>query len=155
MRPVQKVLTIFIVTAVTGFSAAAMVDPPYRTKNASEATVVALLQQAFNQCKPAEAFDAYVGPYYRQHNPTVPDGKEAVIQGLQGFCSKSSEFHYAIKRVFSDGDHVIVHAHVTTGPKDRGMAVVDIFRLERKKVVEHWDVVQPVPEAAANRNTMF
>jgi predicted SnoaL-like aldol condensation-catalyzing enzyme len=54
-----------------------------------------------------------------------------------------------------DGDFVIVHSHATTTPEDRGMAIVDIFRMDDGKIVEHWDVIQPIPEKAANENTMF
>jgi predicted SnoaL-like aldol condensation-catalyzing enzyme len=50
---------------------------------------------------------------------------------------------------------VALHSHLTRKPGDRGMAVVDIFRLENGKIVEHWDVVQEVPETSANNNTMF
>ena len=61
-----------------------------------------------------------------------------------------------IKRVFADGDYVILHSHwhgLSDNP--RGEAVVDIFRLEGGKVFEHWDVIQPIPETSANANTMF
>jgi predicted SnoaL-like aldol condensation-catalyzing enzyme len=60
-----------------------------------------------------------------------------------------------IKRVIAEGDLVAIHNHVTSNPTDRGRAVVDIFRLENGRVVEHWDVVQDVPEKSANTNTMF
>jgi predicted SnoaL-like aldol condensation-catalyzing enzyme len=64
--------------------------------------------------------------------------------------------HGEIKRAFADGDYVILHSHwhgLTDSP--RGEAVVDIYRCENGKVVEHWDAIQPIPETAANNNTMF
>jgi predicted SnoaL-like aldol condensation-catalyzing enzyme len=57
--------------------------------------------------------------------------------------------------VFADGDYVILHAHAVREPRTRGNAIVDIFRIEDGKIVEHWDVVQPIPEKAANANGMF
>ncbi|HEX7887015.1 MAG TPA: nuclear transport factor 2 family protein [Phenylobacterium sp.] len=121
--------------------------------NANEEVALKLLDTAFNQKKPDEAFAKYVGPTYRQHNPTVADGKEAIVEALHKWLPP--ELHYEIVRVISSGDLVAVHAHVTIGPQDRGMAVVDIFRIENGKVAEHWDVSQPVPEKASNDNTMF
>ena len=126
-----------------------------KPKNKSEATVLALLDTAFNKRRYEEAFARYVGPYYRQHNPTVPDGKQAIIDGLREWLPKVPALHYDFKHVYSDGDRVIVHSHLTMAAAGNGMAVVDIFRLEHGKVVEHWDVVQPVPDQALNDNTMF
>ena len=143
--------TLTSVLLFSGSAAQADVKP----KNANEAAVVGLLDMAFNQKKYVEAFDKYVGPYYRQHNPTAPDGKEATLKSFAEWIPAHPGLRYDFKHVFSDGDRVIVHSHVTTGAEDRGLAVVDIFRLEQGKVVEHWDVVQPVPEKSANDNTMF
>jgi predicted SnoaL-like aldol condensation-catalyzing enzyme len=56
---------------------------------------------------------------------------------------------------FAEGDFVILHCHWIGLISDSGDAVVDIFRSEDGKVVEHWDVIQPIPKAAANNNTMF
>ncbi|MGH8315662.1 MAG: nuclear transport factor 2 family protein, partial [Steroidobacterales bacterium] len=75
---------------------------------------------------------------------------------LSQFLTPTTEWRYDFKHVYVDGRIVIVHSHVTRGAADRGSAVVDIFRLDRNnKIVEHWDVVQPIPEKSANENTMF
>jgi predicted SnoaL-like aldol condensation-catalyzing enzyme len=95
-----------------------------------------------------------VAPYYRQHNPTMAVGKQALIEALKKL-PPGVTIHYDFKRVMSDGPMMVVHSLVTMRPDDRGNAVVDMFRLEHGKVVEHWDVGQPVPEKSANNNTMF
>lgn len=143
--------SLAILAALGAAPAHAEVTP----KNEAETAVVGLLDMAFNQKKPAEAFETYGGPDYIQHNPTAPDGKEAVIALLSGWLPTVPDLHYDIKRIISDGDMVWVHSHVTRGADDRGMVVVDIFRLEDGKVVEHWDVGTEVPEKALNDNTMF
>ncbi len=97
----------------------------------------------------------FIGPKYIQHNPIAPDG----IEGLKGFIKFLKEKYPnrkgEIKRVIADGDLVVLHVHSKSTPEDRGNAIMDIFRLENGKIVEHWDVIQPVPEKAANPNTMF
>jgi predicted SnoaL-like aldol condensation-catalyzing enzyme len=98
----------------------------------------------------------YLGATYIQHNPTAPDGPE----GLKGFVNflkeKFPQNKSEIKRVFAEGNYVIVHVHAVREPGTRGNAIIDIFRLDDAgKVVEHWDAVQPIPEKAMNNNTMF
>ena len=105
--------------------------------------------------KDADVAVSYLGARYVQHNPMAPDGPE----GLRGLIKFLKERYPArtsdIKRVMADGDLVILHVHAKANPEDRGNAIVDIFRLENGKIVEHWDVIQAVPEKAANNNTMF
>jgi len=110
---------------------------------------------AFNGRQPAEAVARYMGSYYRQHNPQAADGAEPFTGFVVGFTQTFPDLHLNIKRLIAEGDLVVVHSHITRNAEDRGMAVVDIFRLENGKVVEHWDVLQEIPEAAANTNTMF
>ena len=97
----------------------------------------------------------YVGATYIQHNPIGADG----LDGIKGFINflkdKFPNNKSEIKRIFADGDYVIVHVHAVREPGTRGNAIIDIFRLENGKVVEHWDAVQPIPEKAANSNGMF
>ena len=103
-------------------------------------------------------FDAakqHFGPRYTQHNPDVADGPEGFRAFLQFLREKLPNSRSEIKRVIADGDYVVVHAHAIPVPGERGLAIVDIFRLEGGKIVEHWDVVQPIPETAANSNGMF
>lgn len=118
-------------------------------------TVVAYLEQALNDKQPAEAAEAYLGPRYIQHNPQVADGAEAFVGFITGFTQPFPDLHLDIKRVIAEGDLVVTHSLLTVHPDDRGSAVMDIFRLADGKIVEHWDVLQPVPEEAANTNTMF
>ena len=78
------------------------------------------------------------------------------MEGLRKIVAWLTDARCEIKRVFADGDYVIIHSHwhgLSDNP--RGEAVVDIFRLKGGKVHEHWDVIQPIPETSANANTMF
>jgi predicted SnoaL-like aldol condensation-catalyzing enzyme len=102
-----------------------------------------------------KAFETWVDPGYIQHNPMAQTGRQAAIDFLEPFLAQHPDIHYSIKRIMADGNLVAVHSHGSFSAEDRGIAVVDILRVERCKVAEHWDVVQPVPEKAANSNGMF
>jgi predicted SnoaL-like aldol condensation-catalyzing enzyme len=110
---------------------------------------------AFNDQKPEEAVAKYQGSYYRQHNPQAGDGAEPFIGFVRYMAGQFPQMRLDIKRMIAEGDLVMVHAHLVREPGDRGVAIMDIFRLEDGKVVEHWDVLQDVPEQSANSNTMF
>ena len=105
--------------------------------------------------KVREAFETWVDPGYIQHNPMAETGRDAAIKFLEPFFAQHADINYSIKRVIADGNLVAVHSHGKFAAEDRGIAVVDILRVQGCKVMEHWDVVQPVPEKAANTNTMF
>jgi predicted SnoaL-like aldol condensation-catalyzing enzyme len=122
---------------------------------ANKQTVVSYYTLAFNDKQPEDAVARYVGDRYIQHNPQAPDGPEAFIAFVRGFAGQFPELNIEIKRVIAEGDLVMTHGLIKTSPDDRGTAAADIFRLEDGKIVEHWDVVQPVPETSANDNTMF
>jgi predicted SnoaL-like aldol condensation-catalyzing enzyme len=117
-------------------------------------TVVEFYEQAINR-KDFDAASKHLGSRYIQHNPVAADGAEG-LKGFIGFLkSKFPDAKSEIKRVFAEGDYVILHVHAVREPGTRGRAIVDIFRLENGKIVEHWDVAQDVPEKAANANGMF
>jgi predicted SnoaL-like aldol condensation-catalyzing enzyme len=130
--------------------------PHGRQLQRNKATVVAYYTTAFNDKKPEEAVARYGGPVYIQHNPQAADGFQAFIDFVKFFTTQNPQLHVDIKRVIAECDLVVTHSHLTLNPTDRGSAVADIFRLNREgKIVEHWDVIQAIPETSANNNTMF
>src|SRR5262245_31266586 len=118
-------------------------------------TVIAFITRAFNDKQPADAVAKYVGSEYIQHDPQSPEGAEAFVQFVNGFAGQFPQLSIDIKRVVAEGDLVVIHLLITMAPENRGMAGVDIFRLQNGKIVEHWNVLQLVPEKAPNNNTMF
>lgn len=102
-----------------------------------------------------EAAAKHFGTRYVQHNPTVANGIDGFSAFVEAYRKKFPQARHEIKRVFADGDYVILHVHARPAPDERGLAVVDIFRLFDGKIIEHWDVLQPVPEKPANSNGMF
>ncbi|KJZ26049.1 nuclear transport factor 2 family protein [Tritonibacter mobilis] len=123
------------------------------TEEANRALVVEFYDQFFNEHNIA-ASDV-IAEDYIQHNPNVPDGKAPLVSFFSGYFAENPESRARIVRSAADGDLVWLHVQSTNGEEDLGEAVVDIFRVEDGMIVEHWDVIQPVPSEAANSNTMF
>jgi predicted SnoaL-like aldol condensation-catalyzing enzyme len=100
------------------------------------------------------AFETHVSERYIQHNPGLPDGREPAIVALTPKFAKDGA-SFDIKRILVDGDMAVIHVHARPEPASRGAAVIDMYRLENGKIVEHWDVIQPVPEQSQNAHPMF
>jgi predicted SnoaL-like aldol condensation-catalyzing enzyme len=97
----------------------------------------------------------YLAPEYHQHNPTIPSGSAGLREMFGEFFSQTPTLIVERHRVIAEGNIVAIHARYRLNPEDRGQSVVDIFRVLDGKIVEHWDVIQAVPETSANDNTMF
>ena len=108
----------------------------------------------YTQKRVRDAFEYLVADTYRQHNPTIPDGPAAAIEALTPKFDGSPDARFAVQRILVDGDLAMVHVRAS-GPGRPDAAVADIYRFEAGRIVEHWDVLQPVPERPVHDHPMF
>ena len=141
-----------LATLPLGVGSAAAATPDQLEAN--KKAVLAFYDAALNQ-KDFDAAAKYLGSRYTQHNRNAADGPEGLKNFLAFLKERYPQSHSDIKQVFADGDYVILHVHAVREPNTLGSAIIDIFKLENGKIVEHWDVIEPIPEHAANANGMF
>ncbi|MGR3938925.1 nuclear transport factor 2 family protein [Streptomyces sp. BRA346] len=118
----------------------------------------ALVTKAFDELmvhRDLSALDRYWDPGYLQHNPQMLNGVPAAKAGLGGYFASAPQLTVTPKRIIAEGDLVAVHSHYVNYPGDRGSAILDLFRVRNGKIVEHWDIIQAVPETSVNGNGMF
>jgi predicted SnoaL-like aldol condensation-catalyzing enzyme len=148
MRTLLCLLIASLAPTVTGAQAA---DCRLKPKE----VVTRFMTEFYIDKKVRAAFETWVDPGYVQHNPLAATGRDAAVNFLEPFFAQHPDIQYSIARIIADGNLVAVHSHGKFAKDDRGLAIVDILRVQGCKVMEHWDVVQPVPEKSANSNGMF
>ena len=146
----KKLILIFVFFLLAQFAYAG--NTPQEELN--KKNVVEFYNLVINE-KNFDAASKYLGSHYTQHNPTAADGAEGLKAFIQFLRDNYPNAHSEIKRVFADGDYVILHVHSIREPDTRGRAIFDLFKLEDGKIVEHWDAVQDIPEKSSNNNGMF
>ena len=150
----RKMILAAATAVVFAYAGPALATCESPAEKANRDVVIDFYDKAINK-KDFEAAKVHFGAGYKQHNPAAADGPEG-LKGFIGFLkSKFPDYHSEFVRTICDGDYVVVHVRNKPTPDHRGRAIMDIFRLENRKVVEHWDVSMDVPEKANNDNGMF
>jgi predicted SnoaL-like aldol condensation-catalyzing enzyme len=130
---------------------------------ANKQLVLDFFDLAYVQKKPQEAYERYLAAGFVQHDPWTPDGAEPFTVTAAG---DPIEATVEVVRTVAEDDMVVVHAHLRDADpaalglegdvdRERGMAIMNVYRVADGRIAEHWDVFQPVPETPANDNTMF
>jgi predicted SnoaL-like aldol condensation-catalyzing enzyme len=127
---------------------------PQTQLEANKKLVLAFYEQIIGR-KDFDAALPYMGNTYTQHAPYAADGHDGLRAWLAGFKAAFPDHRYEVKRVIAEGPYVMLHLHGMGGPNPHGESVIDIFRIENGKVVEHWDIIQAIPDSADNANSMF
>jgi len=105
--------------------------------------------------KVREAYSKFVGAGFRHHNPFFEGSVESLRAGMEENARQNPNKIFEVKHAIAEGDLVVTHSHVQQKPGELGAAVVHIFRFENDRIVELWDIGQPVPEKSPNQYGMF
>ena len=128
--------------------------PARSSTERNRAVITAFAQQFYGARDVRGAFEKYVAPGYIQHNANILDGREPAIAALEPmFKAEGSRFE--IKRIVVDGDMAVIHLHGRAGASGNGGTVADIYRLKYGKIVEHWDILQPIADKTVNPHPYF
>ncbi|WP_343528827.1 nuclear transport factor 2 family protein [Sphingomonas sp.] len=150
----MKALLRALVLTVPFLAPAAIAGSGATPTERNRAIITDFADRFYTRRDVAGAFERYVAPDYIQHNPGLVDGREAAVAALAPkFAAPDARFD--VKRIIVDGDMAVIHLHGRTDPASAGGAVADIYRLKDGKIVEHWDVIQPVPASSRNPHPMF
>ena len=127
-----------------------MPDPDANRKNA-----IAFYEMMFNDCGLERAIETFVGAEYIQHNPHVKTGKRGFIDYFNQMAQEYPGKIVIVKRTVAEGNLVALHCH-QVWPGNLEYAGIDIFRFDDNgKIVEHWDVLQTLPDKSAHDNGIF
>ncbi len=126
----------------------------HRREQRNRALVLRFCEAVYNRRDFAVAARLLAADFI-QHNPKIPTGRQGFIDSYAGVVARHPDLHSQVVRSAASGDLVWTHVRVTDASGTYRMALVNIFRVSRGRIVEHWDVLQSVPETTSNGNSMF
>jgi len=122
-------------------------------QNVLNKKMVADFYQSLFGDKNQAAIDQYISDTYIQHNPSLPDGRDALKKAVAVWFKGQPKDTVDVKHLGADGNFVYIHTKAKMGNKT--YSILDIFRVDNGKITEHWDVMQEVPAKSANAHPMF
>lgn len=122
---------------------------------ANKALAVSLIEDVLMGKDPAKITEYISADSYAQHNPMIKNGLSGIEEAVEALTAQNNMFRYTkIHKVLGEGNFVLTVSEGAWSGKTH--AFYDLFRVKDGKMVEHWDVIQPVPtEGLANTNGMF
>lgn len=128
-------------------------DTTGREALSTRAVAERFIQLFYVEDNPTDAFTCWMHPDYVQHNPNAPNGRDATLAMMQASMARLPDLSHEVRRVvWGDADLVAVHFHFRREKDSRGHAIVDLLRVADGYIVEHWDVMQDVPDPATSKN---
>ncbi|MEM9050959.1 MAG: ester cyclase [Bacteroidota bacterium] len=111
--------------------------------------VVDFVQKLMNDHDFEYVKNQFGGNPYKQHNQSMIDGIKGVLEVVSNFAKQYPDYTYDVKHIYVDGPFVTLHSHATNNIKHRGnpqkgLNIMDIWKVENGEIVEHWDAVQPI-----------
>jgi len=116
-------------------------------ERANAVIITDFVQNLMNNHNFDYVLEHYNDSAYVQHNRNLPDKVTGLVGFLQEFVEEYPDYTYDVKHIYVDGDYVIFHSHATLDKEDRGndekgMNIIDKWRVEDGRIVEHWDSIQ-------------
>lgn len=129
---------------------------PTADPRASEAVVLEYMKMGQEPGRLVEALQTFLADDFVQHAGRIPQGKQGAIDYLSARAEARAKANRTsiFERVIADGDLVLVHRRVISDSDPRGTVFADLFRVRGRQVVEHWDLVQPIPEFSVSGRSM-
>lgn len=111
--------------------------------------VVDFFQHLMNEHDFEYTLKTFGGGSYVQHNRAIPNEIEGLVGYVKTMVKRFPDYSFDVKKIFADGDYVILHSHTTMKAKHRrnekkGFIITDTFKLNEGKLAEHWDAIQPI-----------
>lgn len=111
--------------------------------------VIDFFQHLMNEHNFEYTLKKFGGGSYTQHNRAIPNQMEGLVGYVKTMTKRFPEYSFNVKKIFADGDYVVLHSHTTMKAKHRnnekkGFIITDTFKLKDGKLAEHWDAIQPI-----------
>lgn len=124
-------------------------------KPVSKKDIALAFQNLIISGKVREAYDLYIHPQFRHHNPYFQGDRESLLTAMEEDAKKFPNKIFEVKRALEDEDLVAIHSHLKLNSDMPEIVVVHIFRFRDNKIIEGWDIAQQMPEENINKNSMF